>query len=134
MRFWCARCPFRAGRLVTMYNTYPKAGVERDGSSITNYYERRGRIPAFHSLSIYRYGTSILGETGVDRAQAGHAAYLRIFSRPSDAGPALGRVFTDAETTYQTDNVVIVTRRLLEEAFQRRSAGDRPQDPRLTAV
>ena len=34
-------------RLVTIYNTYPKAGVENDGSSITNYYERRGNIPAF---------------------------------------------------------------------------------------
>ncbi len=57
--------PFpNAGRLVTLYNTYPKAGVERDGSSVTNYYERRGRIPAFSSLSIYRYGTSIVGEAG----------------------------------------------------------------------
>ncbi len=39
------------------YNTYPKAGVENDGSSLTNYYERRGNIPAFSSLSIFRYGT-----------------------------------------------------------------------------
>ena len=39
-------------RLVTIFNTYPKAGVERDGSSLTNYYERRGKIPAFTSLSI----------------------------------------------------------------------------------
>src|SRR5271154_3503932 len=46
--------PFpEAGRLVTMFNTYPKAGVDRDGSSITNYYERRGHIPAFSSLAIY---------------------------------------------------------------------------------
>src|SRR5580658_6740180 len=57
--------PFpEAGRLVTMFNTYPKAGVDRDGSSITNYYERRGRIPAFSSLSIYRYGNSVVGESG----------------------------------------------------------------------
>ncbi len=32
-----------SGRLVTVFNTYPKAGVLRDGSSVTNYYERRGR-------------------------------------------------------------------------------------------
>src|SRR5689334_23583148 len=42
-----------ADRLVTIYNTYPKAGVEHDGSSITNYYERRGNIPALESLSLY---------------------------------------------------------------------------------
>ncbi len=49
-------------RLVAIFNTYPKAGVDRDGASLTNYYERRGRIPAFSSLSIYSYGTEIIGE------------------------------------------------------------------------
>jgi hypothetical protein len=40
--------PFpKADQLVTIFNTYPKAGVDRDGSSLTNYYERRGHIPAF---------------------------------------------------------------------------------------
>ena len=35
--------PFpQSDRLVTIFNTYPKAGVGNDGSSITNYYERRG--------------------------------------------------------------------------------------------
>lgn len=39
--------PFRDdGRLVTVFNTYQRAGVERDGASASNYYERRGRIPA----------------------------------------------------------------------------------------
>jgi len=52
------------GRLVTIFNTYPKAGVDRDGSSLTNYYERRGHISAFTSLSIYHYGTEIIGEPG----------------------------------------------------------------------
>src|SRR6202790_4548035 len=57
--------PFpEADRLVTMFNTYPKAGVDRDGSSLTNYYERRGHIPALASLSMYRYGTGIIGEAG----------------------------------------------------------------------
>src|SRR5258708_14492641 len=57
--------PFpEAGRLVTVFNTYPKAGVDRDGSSVANYYERRGRIPAFSAVAIYRYGTPVLGEAG----------------------------------------------------------------------
>ncbi|MGH9454016.1 MAG: permease prefix domain 1-containing protein, partial [Terriglobia bacterium] len=95
-----------AGRLVTMYNTYPKAGVERDGSSITNYYERRGRIPAFSSLSIYRYGTSIVGEPGsTERKQTTQVS--PDFFATLGVGPVIGRTFTDAETTYQTDDVVI---------------------------
>ena len=57
--------PFpQSDRLVTIYNTYPKAGVENDGSSLTNYYERRGHIPAFSSLSIFRYDNEVVGETG----------------------------------------------------------------------
>src|SRR5436305_3291859 len=52
------------GQLVTLFNTYPKAGVERDGSSVTNYYERRGHISAFTSLSIYSYATETIGEPG----------------------------------------------------------------------
>ena len=35
-----------ADRLVTLFNSYPKAGVPRDESSLTNYYERRGNIAA----------------------------------------------------------------------------------------
>src|ERR1700730_7828364 len=57
------------GRLVTIFNTYPKAGVDRDGSSLTNYYERRGRIPALSSLSIYSYCTEIIGEPGSTERQ-----------------------------------------------------------------
>src|ERR1700730_7072843 len=49
-----------ADRLVTIYNTYPKAGVENDGSSVTNYYERRGNIAAFSSLSIYRDSSELV--------------------------------------------------------------------------
>jgi hypothetical protein len=43
--------PFpHSDRLVSIYNSYPNAGVENDGSSFTNYYERRGNIPAVSSL------------------------------------------------------------------------------------
>src|SRR3954463_5102146 len=57
--------PFPAAdRLVTMFNSYPKAGVDRDGSSITNYYERRGRIPALASLALYRFDSAIVGDPG----------------------------------------------------------------------
>ena len=51
-------------RLVSIFNTYPRAGVPDDGSSITNYYERRGRLSAFAGLAVYRDGAVIVGETG----------------------------------------------------------------------
>src|SRR5271169_3806689 len=95
-------------RLMTIFNTYPKAGVDRDGSSLTNYYERRGRIPAFASLSIYGYGTEIVGEPGsTERLQT-----MRVspdFFSTLGLGPAIGRIFTDEETTSDTDHVVILS-------------------------
>jgi predicted permease len=97
-----------AGQLVTMYNTYPKAGVDRDGSSITNYYERRGHIPAIRSLSIYRYGTSILGEPGSTESKPVMLVSPDFFTTLG-AGPAVGSVFTDEQTTERTDNVAILS-------------------------
>jgi predicted permease len=106
--------PFpESGRLMTIFNTYPKAGVERDGSSLTNYYERRGHISAFTSLSIYYYGTEIIGEaSSTEREQT-----MRVspdFFSTLGLGPVIGRTFTDEETTSQTDHVAI-----LSDAFWR---------------
>jgi hypothetical protein len=101
--------PFpEADRLVTIFNTYPKAGVERDGSSITNYYERRGAFPAFSSLSIYAYGTAIVGEPGSTVRDHITRVSPEFFTTVA-VGPTIGRVFTDAEMTDQTDHVVILT-------------------------
>jgi predicted permease len=100
-------------RLMMVFNTYPKAGVDRDGSSLTNYYERRGRIPAIASLSIYAYGTEIVGEPGsTERLQT-----MRVspdFFSTVGPGPSIGRTFTDEETTSETDHVAI-----LSDAFWR---------------
>ena len=101
--------PFpEASRLVTMYNTYPKAGVDRDGSSIANYYERRGHIPAFSSLSIYRYANSIVGDSGATQ----RAPIMRVspeFFATVGIGPEIGRVFTEEETAPNTDTIAIVS-------------------------
>lgn len=109
--------PFpNAGRLVTMYNTYPRAGVLRDGSSITNYYERRGHIPAFSSLSIYRYGTTIVGDPGSTERKPVMLVSPDFFTTLG-AGPAFGNVFTEAETTYPADDVAIVSDAYWREHF-----------------
>ena len=94
-----------SGRLVTIFNTYPKAGVERDGSSVTNYYERRGHIPAFTSLAIYRYGSAIIGDSGSTERER----IMRVtpdFFATLGVAPVMGRVFTEDETSYQGDDVV----------------------------
>lgn len=102
--------PFpESDRLVTIFNTYPKAGVERDGSSVTNYYERRGNIPALSSLSIFRYGSEVVGETGA----AEQTEVMRVspeFFTTLGSGPVMGRSFNEAEAEVAENNgVAIVT-------------------------
>ena len=96
--------PFpESDRLVTIFNTYPKAGVPRDGSSLTNYYERRGSIPAFSSLSIYRDGTEVVGETGSTQQEK----VMRVspdFFTTLGVGPVIGRSFNEVETTAPVEN------------------------------
>src|SRR5438067_8105919 len=102
--------PFpQSDRLVTIFNTYPKAGVENDGSSITNYYERRGNIPAFSSLSIFRDFSEVVGETGA----AEQTEIMRVspdFFATLGVNLAMGRTFSEEEAAVAENNgVAIVT-------------------------
>src|SRR5229473_4325622 len=101
--------PFpQPSQLVTVFNTYPKAGVDRDGSSLTNYYERRGHISAFTSLAIYSYGTEIVGESGAtEREQTMRVSPDFFFTL--GLGPVIGRTFTDEETTSEINHVAILS-------------------------
>jgi predicted permease len=108
--------PFpNADRLVTIYNTYPKAGVENDGSSITNYYERRGNIPALSSLSIYMERSEVVGEPG-STEQLGVIRISPDFFATLGVRPALGRSFSEEESIQQK-NVVILTDAFWRERF-----------------
>jgi putative ABC transport system permease protein len=97
-----------ADRLVTIFNTYPKAGVERDGSSFTNYYERRGKIAAFSELAICREGTAVIGEASATQREPVMLVSPEFFSTLG-IGPIIGRSFTEEELTFQTDGVAILT-------------------------
>ena len=96
------------GRLLTIFNTYPKAGVERDGSSLTNYYERRGHIPALSSVSIYRYANAIVGEPGSAERLEVTEVSPEFFSTLGTV-PVLGRGFTEEETTFEVNHVAVLT-------------------------
>jgi predicted permease len=109
-----------AGRLVSVYNTYPKAGVSNDGCSLPNYYERRGHIAAFQGLAAYREGTTIAGPTGATERVPILGVSADFFSTLG-TGLAMGRSFTEAETTRGTDDVVI-----LADAYWRQRLGGDP--------
>src|SRR5438105_10289289 len=96
--------PFpQSDRLMTIFNTYPKAGVENDGSSLTNYYERRGNIPAFSSLSIFRYGSELVGDTGSTQQEEVMLVSPEFFMTLG-VGPVIGRSFNERETITPVEN------------------------------
>lgn len=96
-----------AERLVTIYNTYPRAGVENDGATVTNYYERRGNIPAFSSLSIALYRPEPVGEPGSTEQERVMRVSAEFFGTLG-VGPAIGRQFNEADMANNAA-VVIVT-------------------------
>jgi predicted permease len=108
--------PFpQSDRLVTIFNTYPKAGVENDGSAITNYYERRGNIPAFESLSMYMERAETVGDPGSMQQEE----IVRIspeFFTTLGVSPAIGRNFTEEEAADQK-NVIILTDAFWRQRF-----------------
>jgi predicted permease len=107
--------PFpESDRLVKIFNTYPRAGVENDGSSITNYYERRGNIPAFSSLSLWAEGAEVVGDPGSTE----QVSVMRIepeFFATLGVNLAMGRTFTEEEAAVAAENGVII----LTDAFWR---------------
>lgn len=109
--------PFpNAERLVSVYNTYPKANVINDGCSLTNYYERRGKIDAFAGMAAYREITATIGEPGA-RALEQITQVSPDFFSTLQVTPVLGRSFTEEETTYKTNKVAILTDAYWRQAF-----------------
>src|SRR6266852_4796921 len=115
--------PFpQSDRLVTIFNTYPKAGIENVGSSLTNYYERRGNIPAFSSLSIFRDFSEVVGETGA----AEQTEIMRVspdFFATLGVNLAMGRTFTEEEATIAKNNGVAA---IVTDAYWRQRLNSDP--------
>lgn len=101
--------PFpEANRLVTIYNTYPLAKVMDDGASIANYYERRGRVAVFSSVSLYRDDAAIVGDTGRTEREFVMRVSPEFFTTVG-IRPVLGRQFTETETVFGSDRAVILS-------------------------
>lgn len=103
-------------RLVTTYNSYPGAGVERASSSLPNYYDRREGLAAFESLSMIQYGSGIVGEAGSpDRVQLNRVSHE--FFETLQVPLLMGRTFTDDEMLHTNSGVTILTYEFWQNYF-----------------
>ena len=106
-----------ADRLVTIYYTYPKLANGSNGASLTTYYERRGEIPALSSLAAISLATSVVGDTGATSIENLGRVTPEFFATLG-VEPFMGRAFSDAEMTYQTDQVAILSHEFWRSHFQ----------------
>src|SRR5438105_2721553 len=57
----------RSERLVFLYNSYPKAGVDEGDDSVPDYYDRR-QLPAFADVALYQgAGRTLATRNGSER-------------------------------------------------------------------
>ena len=102
-------------QLVSVSNSYPKAGVERAGASVPHYLERKD-LPAFAEIAATRNWGVTVGETGSpERMDATYATPS--FFRMLGVTPALGRTFADEEGFYGKNQVVILSDGLWRQRY-----------------
>ena len=98
----------KPGQLVNVYNSYPKAGVDRAGASPPHYLERRAGIAAFADAAAWRDSGETIGESGSpDRVASMNVTPS--FFHVLGVGTALGRTFNDEEGVYGKNDVVILS-------------------------
>jgi predicted permease len=95
-------------RLVSVFNAYPGAGVERAGASFPNYFERRTAISAFASTAVFQGGSATVGEAGSPRRVERDRVSPEFFSTLR-VPLAMGRTFTEDEMFYKDSARVILT-------------------------
>jgi len=103
-------------QLLAVYNTYPKAGVERAGASVPHYLERRSGIAAFAEAAALREDAVTMGEVGnIDRVKS--MSVTPSFFKVLGINPSLGRTFTEEEGSYGKNNVVVISDALWRSMF-----------------
>ena len=109
--------PFPDGeRLVTVYDSYPKIGLEFAGTAIPDYLERRAQASSLEDLAIVATGARTLGGDGtpeqltIGRASPSLSNVLRV-------SPALGRFFDESEATLGNDHVAVLSYDLWSTRF-----------------
>lgn len=105
-------------QLVTLYNRYPGAGVERSSSSVPNYYERTEGMTSFSSISRVRGGNVIIGESGAPQRVTTFQISPEFFDT-IQTPLAMGRAFTQEEMIYNASSVAILTDEFWESYFDK---------------
>jgi len=108
-----------SGRLVFLYNSYPKAGAERGSSGVPDYFDRVKRMTTLESLALWTTRNRAAGEPGrPERVLV--MGVTPSFFRVARVQPERGRTFTEREGEPGQDDKVVLS----HAYWQERYAGD----------
>jgi predicted permease len=97
-----------AGRLVFVWNSYPKAGGEPSNVSIPDYLDRRAESPAVEDATLFTARPMTLSD-GAQPEQLVGLAVTPSFFTTLRRSPFLGRAFREEDARPGSDRVVILT-------------------------
>ena len=95
-------------RLVLLYNSYPRAGVERASNGVPDYFDRLREVDAFEELALYNSSGLTIGVDGDPQRLRGMSATPSLL-RMLRARPIHGRIFTQAEGEEGADHKAVLT-------------------------
>ena len=108
---------FESDRLVTVFDAFPGAGVERAGASVPNYVDHQAMTDVFDSQALYQFGRLRVGQ-GVSAEAVASMNVTPSFFHVLRASAVRGRLFTQEEGLVGADRVAVVSYR-----FAQRHAG-----------
>src|SRR5688500_18249029 len=100
--------PFpESDRLVTIMNSYPKAGVERASNGVPDYFDRRRETDVFDEQALYRQRGQTVGTEGQPERVQSFQVTPTIFT-VLRAAPLRGRLLTDADGELGQEQKVVL--------------------------
>ena len=95
-------------RLVTSYDSFPGAGVERAGTSVPNYFDRRALANVFEEVALYQNAGFRVGQ-GTAAEGVSAMTVTPSFFKVLRTEPASGRLFREDEGTPGRNKVVVLS-------------------------
>jgi predicted permease len=105
-----------ADHLVTLYNSYPRAGVERASTGVPDYYDRLRDTDVFEELALYRLNGQTVGAGADPQRLTGMTARPSLF-RMLRVAPLRGRIFNEGEGEIGRNREVILSYALWQQVF-----------------
>jgi predicted permease len=96
------------GRLVSSYDSFPGAGVERAGTSVPNYFDRKALTDVFEEVALYQWAGYRVGQ-GATAEGVSAMNVTPSFFRVLGAVAANGRLFREDEGTPGHNKVAVVS-------------------------